>query len=37
MKPFNQMNKEELQSLKLELEEKFAKVQAQNLHLDMSR
>ena len=37
MKPYREMSREELLQLKAELEARYQEVQAQNLHLDMSR
>ena len=37
MKKYTEMNKEELQALKKELDAQFAEVKAQGLALDMSR
>lgn len=37
MKPYREMSREELLQLKTELEARYQEVQAQNLHLDMSR
>ena len=37
MKAYSQLTKEELQALKIELEQKYEEIKAQGLHLDMSR
>ena len=37
MKPYQELSREELLSLKAELDKKYQEAQAKNLHLDMSR